>query len=123
DLDAGFALFAREHAEAVYAVGDPITNAVRARLAALQLAARLPTIHVLSDYAEAGGLISYGTSNVDNHRRAAFLVHKILSGASPSELPIDVAPRIFLTLNLRTAKDMGVAVPESILLRADEIIE
>ena len=80
-------------------------------------------LHHFGEEAHAGSLMAYGPSNVDNYRRAAFLVHKVLSGASPAELPIDVAPKIGLTLNLKTARALGLALPESILLRADEVIE
>jgi putative tryptophan/tyrosine transport system substrate-binding protein len=123
DIDAGFDKFVREGVGAVLTVGDTITFNARQRIAALQIAWRLPTMFALAEYVEAGGLISYGNSNASNWRRAAFLVHKVLTGSSPAELPIDVQPRIWLAINLKTAQALGLTLPESILARAEQVVE
>jgi putative tryptophan/tyrosine transport system substrate-binding protein len=123
DLEPAFETFARERVEALYVDTGAISYALRDKVAALELAARLPAIHLFAEEVEAGSLMAYGPSVVDNFRRAAFLVHKVLSGTHPSELPMDVQPRIFLTINLKTAKALGITLPESILVRASEFIE
>jgi putative ABC transport system substrate-binding protein len=89
----------------------------------LALAARLPTIHGAREFVEAGGLISYGPNQTDLFRRAADYVDKILRGAKPSDLPVERPTKFDLILNLTTAKALGLTIPESILLRADEVIE
>ena len=89
----------------------------------LALAARLPTMHGTRDYVEAGGLMSYGTNFPDLFRRAADYVDKILRGAKPADLPVEQPTKFDLVINLTTAKALGLTIPESFLLRADEVIE
>jgi putative ABC transport system substrate-binding protein len=95
----------------------------RIRINTLALGARLPTISVFRQYVEAGGLMSYGPNFKDQFRRAADLVDKILRGAKPADIPIDQAAKFDLAINLTTAKVLGLAIPESFLLRADEVID
>jgi ABC-type uncharacterized transport system substrate-binding protein len=95
----------------------------RRRLAALAEAARLPTMYGFRDHVEAGGLISYGFDLRDNFRRAAAFVDKILKGARPGELPVELPTKLELVVNLRTAKMIGLTIPETFLVRADEVIE
>jgi putative tryptophan/tyrosine transport system substrate-binding protein len=123
EFEATFATLVRERVAGLYGVSDSVMLAARERMAALELAARIPAIHHFADEARAGSLLGYGNDYADNFRRAAFLVHKVLTGSNPAELPIDVAPKVGLTVNLRTARALGLTLPESILLRADEIIE
>jgi putative tryptophan/tyrosine transport system substrate-binding protein len=115
--------FARERVGALYVIPGAVGFAARGRIATLESRAKLPAIHLFAEEAEAGALMAYGASTVENFRRAAFLVHKVLSGTHPSELPIDVQPRIFLTINLKTAKVLGITLPEKILIQATEFIE
>jgi putative ABC transport system substrate-binding protein len=89
----------------------------------LALIARLPTIYFVREYVEAGGLMSYGPSFPDLFRRAADYVDKILRGAKPSEIPVEQPTKFDLAINLTTAKALGLTIPESFLLRADEIVE
>ena len=84
---------------------------------------RLPTMFTFKAYVEAGGLMSYGIDTVPIFRRAASFVAKILRGAKPSDLPVEQPTKFEFTLNLKTAKAIGVSIPTSILLRADEVIE
>jgi putative ABC transport system substrate-binding protein len=110
-------------AEALYVVIDPLVNTHRIRINTLALAARLPTMHTFREGVEAGGLMSYGTSFPDLFRRAADYVDKILRGAKPGDIPVEQPTKFDLVINLTTAKAVGLTIPESFLLRADEVIE
>jgi putative tryptophan/tyrosine transport system substrate-binding protein len=110
-------------AHAVYVVIDPLLGANRIRIHTLTLAARLPTIHGTREYVEAGGLMSYGPNLSDTFRRAADLTDKILRGTKPADIPVEQPTKFDLIINLTTAKALGLAIPESFLLRADEVIE
>jgi len=110
-------------ADALYVVTDPLVNTNRIRINTLALGARLPTVHGSRDYVEAGGLMSYGPNFSDLFRRAADYVAKILRGAKPGEIPIEQPTKFDLAINLTTAKVLGLTIPESFLLRADEVIE
>jgi putative ABC transport system substrate-binding protein len=83
----------------------------------------VPTVYYLSDFARDGGLLSYGPDYLDTFRRAATYVNRILRGAKPAELPVQLPTKFEMAVNLRTAKALGLTVPQSILLRADEVIE
>ena len=109
--------------DALYVVADPLMNTNRIRISTSALGARLPTMHGVRDYVEAGGLMSYGSSIVDQYRRAADYVDKILRGAKPGELPVEQPTKFDLVVNLTTAKALGLEIPSSVLARADEVIE
>ena len=109
--------------DALYVCIDPLTNTHRIRIHTLALAARLPTIHGLREFVEAGGLMSYGPNLPDQFRRAADYVDKILRGAKPADLPVEQPTKFDFVINLTTAKALGLTIPESFLLRADEVIE
>jgi putative ABC transport system substrate-binding protein len=98
-------------------------TAQRTQIADLALKNRLPTISGLSETVEAGGLMSYGPHYGDLYRRAATQVHKILRGAKPADLPVEQPTKFELVVNLKTAKALGITIPQSVLLRADEIIQ
>jgi putative ABC transport system substrate-binding protein len=110
-------------AEALYVCGDPLVDTNRIRIITLALAARLPTISDFREYVEAGGLMSYGPNFPDLFRRAAEFVDKILRGAKPDDLPVEQPTKFDLVINLTTAKALGLTIPESFLLRTDEVIE
>jgi len=110
-------------AEALYVVGDALVITHRVRINTLALAARMPTIFFLREYVEAGGLMSYGPSFTDLFRRAGDYVDKILRGAKPGDIPVEQPTKFDLVINLTTAKALGLTIPESFLLRADEVIE
>jgi putative ABC transport system substrate-binding protein len=102
---------------------DPMFFAPRKRLAELALANRIPTLFERREYVEAGGLVGYGPSLVEQFRYAATFVDKILKGAKPSDLPIEPPARLELVINLKTAKGLGLTIPPSLLTRADHVIE
>jgi putative tryptophan/tyrosine transport system substrate-binding protein len=110
-------------AQAVYVTGDAFLHANRVRISSFALAARLPTMLPHRDYVEAAGLMSYGVNFPHLHRRAAELVDKILRGAKPADIPVEQPTKFDLTINLITAKALGLTVPPTLLARADEVIE
>jgi putative ABC transport system substrate-binding protein len=110
-------------ADALVIADDAEFTADRARIAELALKMHLPTISGLKELAEAGGLIAYGASFGELYRRAASHVHKILQGTNPSDLPVEQPAKFELVLNMRTAMVIGLAIPPSVLARADEVIE
>src|ERR1700730_11547700 len=97
--------------------------AQRRRLAELAVLHRLPMVTSAKEYAEAGGLLSYGTDYLDQFRHAAMYVNKILKGAHPGDLPIEQPTKFELVINLKTAKALGLTIPPSLLQRADQVIE
>ena len=110
-------------ADVLYVCADPLVTTNRIRINTLALGARLPTMHGIREYAEAGGLMSYGASFPDLFRRSADYVDKILRGAKPTDLPVQQPTKFDLVINLTTAKALGLKIPESFLARADEVIE
>ncbi|MGZ3352822.1 MAG: ABC transporter substrate-binding protein [Xanthobacteraceae bacterium] len=122
-LEEAFARFARERADALIVPPDVTFTTHRRRIANLALGARLPTIFFVRQSVEDGGLMSYGPNQVENYRRAATYVDKILKGAKPQDLPIERPTNFDLIINLTTAKALGLDVPATLLARADEVIE
>jgi putative ABC transport system substrate-binding protein len=123
DIAPAFAAF-KEQAQALYVVGsDPLVTANRIAISTLAAAARLPTMHSGREFVEAGGLLSYGPSFADLFRRTGNYVDKILRGAKPADMPVEQPTKFDLVINLTTAKALGLTIPESFLLRADEVIE
>jgi putative tryptophan/tyrosine transport system substrate-binding protein len=110
-------------AEALYVGADPLVNSNRLRINILALGARLPTMHGFREAVEVGALLSYGPNFADLFRRAADYVDKILRGTKPAELPVEQPTRFDLVINLTTASALDLTIPESFLLRADEVIE
>ena len=119
ELEAAFAAMSQERAEAVVVQGIFFSRAV----ADLAVKHRLPSASVLRQFAQAGGLISYGADVPDIFRRSAVLVHKILQGTKPSDLPVELPTKFDLVVNLKTAKALGLDVPWFLQQRADEVIE
>jgi putative tryptophan/tyrosine transport system substrate-binding protein len=113
----------KAQADALYIVGDALVNANRTRIITLALGARLPIMFNTRIYVQAGALMSYGPNFLDQFRRIAELVDKILHGAKPADIPVEQPTKFELVLNLTTAKALGLMIPESLLLRADEVIE
>jgi putative ABC transport system substrate-binding protein len=122
DIAAAFEVL-KSGADALYVCSDALVNANRIRINTLALAARLPTMHGVREFVEAGGLMSYGPDYPDLFRRTADLVDKILRGAKPSDLPVEQPTKFDLVVNLTTAKALGLEVPPTLLARADEVIE
>ena len=113
----------KDRADALYVVVDPFVINNRVRINTLALAARLPTIHGFREGAEASGFMSYGPHFPDQFRRAGDYVDKILRGAKPADLPVQQPTKFELVINLTTARALGLTIPESFILRADEVIE
>jgi putative tryptophan/tyrosine transport system substrate-binding protein len=113
----------KERAQALYLPSDAILFNDRSRIGILARDARLPMITVLRDYVEAGSLLSYGPNYDDLFRRAADYVDKILRGMKPGDIPVEQPTKFDLVINLKTAKDLGLTVPETVLLQADGVIE
>ena len=110
-------------AQALYVCTDPLVSTSLARINTLAISGRLPTMHGIREYAEAGGLMSYGANFPDLFRRAADLVDKILRGTKPADIPVEQPTKFDLVLNLITARALGVNVPPTLIARADEVIE
>ena len=123
ELVAAFSEAARQQASFMYLSGDPLPIEHRALVAELALKHRLPVMYLFQTHVDAGGLMSYGTDSSDRHRRAASFVDKLLRGASPRDLPIEEPTKYQLVINLNTAKALGLTIPQSVLLRADRLIE
>jgi putative ABC transport system substrate-binding protein len=123
ELDAAMEAARRNGAGAVIIFSSPIVFDQRARIAVLGREKRLPTVSLFTEFAEAGGLLTYGPSIRESSRRAGVLVGKILNGAKPAELPIERPEKFELVVNLKTAKALGLTIPPSLLQRADQVIE
>jgi putative tryptophan/tyrosine transport system substrate-binding protein len=122
-IEDAFSVMAQQKVGAVIATADPFFNVQMPRIAELAAKHRLPSISGFLPFAEEGGMMSYGSDLADNFRRAATYVDKIFKGASPGDLPIEQSMRMGLLINLKTAKLLGVTIPQSVLLRADRLIE
>ena len=123
DFDSAFEAAAREQAGALIVLGDPLTFVHRTRIVELAAKSRLPAMYELREFAAAGGFLAYGPSVLDNWRRAATFVDKILKGAKPGDLPIERPIQFKLSINLKTAQALGLTIPPSLLFQADEVIK
>jgi len=104
-------------------LSGPVVISQRTQIAELAVKSHLPAIYYRTEFAEDGGLISYSASITDLYRRAATYVDKILKGAKPSELPVEQPARFELIINLKTAKQIGLTIPQTVLYRADKVIK
>jgi len=123
ELDVVFAVMTKDRPDGFLALMDPVLNSYRKRIRDFLAENRLPAMFENKDWVEAGGLISYGASYSDAHRRAATLMDKILKGAKPADIPVEQPTRFELFINLKTAKEIGVTIPQSVLYRADKAIK
>ena len=123
DFEGAFATMTRDRADALLVLNDLMFTVHRTRLVELAAKSRLPAMYGARRYVEAGGLMAYGADMRDSYRRAVGYLDKILKGAKPSDLPIEQATKIEFVINLKTAKALGVTIPQSLLLRADQVIE
>jgi putative ABC transport system substrate-binding protein len=122
-FESAFAAMRREHAGALLVLGDGMFFLHRTRIATLAAMQRLPAMFAVREHVEAGGLMAYGASLSDNFRRAGTLVVKILKGAKPADLPVEQPMRFELVINMKTAKALGITIPLTILIRADQVIQ
>ena len=123
DIERAFALIGKERPGGLLIIGDPMFATHRRRIAELAAKARLPAVSTIRQFAEAGLLLSYGTNFADLYYRAAAYVDKILKGAKPADLPVEQPTKFELVINLTTAKALGLRIPQSLLQRADQLIE
>ena len=123
EIEAGIAQLARDRVQAIAVAGGPVFNQNTRQIVELALQSGLPTMFGEREDIVAGGLMSYGQSLTDRYRRAAVFVDKIVRGTRPADLPIEQSSKIELVINLKTARALGLTVPQSLLLRADEIID
>ena len=123
DFGAAFQTMAQGGAQMVLVLSSPFFVERRPEVAALAIEHRLPTMFVFKSYVEAGGLMSYGVEQLAMYRRIGLYVAKILNGTKPADLPVEQPTKFELIVNLKTAKAIGIELPTSILLRADEVIE
>ena len=121
-LDAAFAAIARLRPDVLLVQRESMLNSETPRISAFALENRIALFGSDAQFAEAGGLLSYGPSRLDMYRRAAYFVDKILKGAKPADLPVEQPTKFELVINLRTARALGITIPQSVLLRADEVI-
>jgi len=123
DLEGALRKIDKGRVTVLYVIEDPLTYELRRQIADLAAKNRLPSISASKEWVEAGGLMSYGANYADSCRRAATFVDKILKGAKPADLPVEEPTKFELVINLKTAKAIGVTIPQSLLLRADQVIE
>ena len=123
EIDRAFAAVIRERAEAVLVLVDAMLGSHRERIVNLAAKSRLPVMSGLTRHAEAGDLVAYGANRVDVYQRAAVYVDKILKGARPADLPVEQPTKFDLVINLKTAKMLGLTIPQSVRQRADRVIE
>jgi putative tryptophan/tyrosine transport system substrate-binding protein len=122
DFESAFKAAKSGGAEALLVISNPLSNTHRARIVDLAAKHRLPGIYPAIDFVEAGGLMSYGPDILDNWRRAATYVDKILKGTNPGDLPVEQPKKFEFVINLKTAKQIGVTVPPNVLARADRVL-
>ena len=122
DITPGFEAI-KGRADALYVVMDPVVSTNRIQINTTALGARLPTLYVFRELVEAGGLMSYGPNQSDQFRRAAELVDKILRGTRPADIPVEQPTKFDLVINMKTAKAIGLDLPQTLLARANEVIE
>jgi len=123
DFEAAFSTAKQRNAQALLDIDDLVTFPYRSRITALAASSRLPAMYALREYPDAGGLISYGPSIVHLYWRVANLVDKILKGVKPADLPVEQPTKFELVINVKVAKALGLTVPPSLLVQADEVIE
>ena len=123
DIDTDLPTATQQRIGALITVEDPLTFSHRKRIADFAASKQLPAMYGLREYVDVGGLMSYGTNQADLYRRAAGYVEKLLKGAKPADLPVQQPTKFELVINLKTAKALGLTIPEPFLIRADQVIE
>ena len=118
-----FAALNKERPDGLYVTSGPLMNANQKRIVGFALKSRLPSMYVRRELVDAGGLMSYGADLADSYRRVAYFVDRILKGAKPADLPVEQPTKFELVINLKTAKQIGLIIPQSMLYRADKVIK
>jgi putative tryptophan/tyrosine transport system substrate-binding protein len=124
DFEKVFAALNKQRPDGLYAIiGGGVMRPNRKRIAGFALKSRLPSVSTSEEFVDAGGLISYGSDDADSYRRVAYYVDRILKGAKPADLPVEQPTKFELVISLKTAKQIGVTIPQSLLYRADKVIK
>jgi putative ABC transport system substrate-binding protein len=123
DFEGAFRAAAKGRANALIMIRSPLHTRHQKQISDLAIKNRLPSMHETSDMVEAGGLVSYATNDVDQWRRAATYVDKILKGTKPADLPVEQPTKFEFVINLKTAKQIGLTIPPNVLVRADKVIK
>jgi putative ABC transport system substrate-binding protein len=123
DVDAAFSQVATENLEALIVFDDPVLWSYRAQIVAQAAMRKIPAVYGYKEFVDSGGLMSYGPDRPDQYRRTAIFVDKLLKGAKPADLPVEQPTKFSLFINLKAARDIGLAMPPTLLARADEVIE
>jgi putative tryptophan/tyrosine transport system substrate-binding protein len=123
DFEPAFSAIKKEHASALIVLRNVANNNYRARIVDFAAKSRLPAMYPDSEYVEVDGLMSYGPNFADLFRRAATYVDKILRGAKPADLPVEQPTKFDFVINLKTSKQIGLTIPQSVLFRADKVIK
>jgi putative ABC transport system substrate-binding protein len=125
DADGFEKVFAlsKQRPDGLYVTSGPLMNANGKRIAGWALKSRLPSVYSRRESVEAGGLMSYGADAAASYRRVAYYVDRILKGAKPADLPVEQPTKFELVINLKTAKQIGLTIPQSLLYRADKVIK
>jgi putative ABC transport system substrate-binding protein len=123
DLDSIFAAISKDRIDALMVIADPLTVRNRQRIVALAASNQVPAMYSFLEFVQVGGLVAYGPSVIELFRRASTYVDKVLRGAKPADLPVEQPTKFELVINLKTANALGVKIPQSLLLRADDVIQ
>ena len=123
DFERVFAALSKQRPDGLYVPTGTLMAANQKRIAGLALKSRLPSVYDNKEAVEAGGLMSYGADLADSYRRVAYFVDKILKGTKPADLPVEQPTKFELVINLKTAKQIGLTIPQSMLYRADKVIK
>jgi putative ABC transport system substrate-binding protein len=118
-----FAALNKERPDGLYVLGGPLMNANQKQIVGLALKSRLPSMYVRREFVDAGGLMSYEADIAESYRRVAYYIDRILKGAKPADLPVEQPAKFELVINLKTAKQIGITIPQSLLYRADKVIK
>jgi ABC-type uncharacterized transport system substrate-binding protein len=121
-FEKAFTALSKEHPDGLYVTSGGLMNANQKRIVDFALKSRLPSIYYYREAVDAGGLMSYGADLADSYRRVAYYVDRILKGAKPADLPVEQPMKFEFIVNLKTAKQIGLTIPQSVLYRADRVI-
>jgi putative ABC transport system substrate-binding protein len=121
-FESVFAVLSKERSDGIYVAGSPLTNAIQNRIVGFASKSRLPSVYQSRKAVDAGGLMSYSADLANSYRRVPYYVNRILKGTKPADLPVEQPTKFELVINLKTAKQIGLAIPPNVLARADKVI-